>query len=206
MINKGNPLFLGVSMIKLDINILGGKLMSLKLRGSFLDFFILFFVSIVSVGGMLFFRNSNMETLVYSVGAGISFLGFIGYVIVLMKLDFKSKNLVFYSLAGIALFLSTLGLCVVLVENKPIIEMLISKIVYVFVIGAMIILGSKVPSKKNINILAIISSAFVLSSFAAQRILKENNAAEFIMLGIAVICIFATDIAIIMKSYINGEK
>ncbi|MFK4784925.1 hypothetical protein [Fusobacterium sp. MFO224] len=180
--------------------------MFFKSKESFLEFFILFFVVIISVAGILFFRNSEMETLNYSVVAGIFFLGFMGYIITTIKLNLKTKNLMFYILAGIALFLSTLGLCIVLVQNKPIIEMLISKVIYVFVVGAMIILGSKVPSKKKINILVIVSSAFVLSSFAAQRILKENNAAEFVMLGIAVICIFATDIAIIMKSYINGEK
>lgn len=195
-----------IFMIKLYIKLLGGDLMIFKSKGNFFSFFVLCFVIIVSVGGMLFFKNSKMETLIYSVGAGISFLGFMGYVIMLIKLKITAKNSIFYILAGITLFLSTLGLCIVLVKNKPIIEMLISKVVYVFVIGAMIALGSKVPSKKNIHVLSIISSSFVLSSFAAQRILENNSPAEFVMLGIAVISIFTVNISIIVKNYINGDN
>lgn len=180
--------------------------MFFKSKENFLGFFVLCFVIIVSIGGMLFFKNSDMETLIYSVGAGISFLGFIGYVLMLIKLKRTAKNVIFYILAGITLFLSTLGLCIVLVENKPIIEMLISKVIYVFIIGAMITVGSKVPSKKKIHILSIVSSTFVLSSFAAQRILENNSPAEFVMLGIAVISIFAVNVSIIIKNCINGDN
>lgn len=177
----------------------------LNIKRKYLDLIILFFTILVLINIFLYFKNPIMETLVYSVGASTFFISFIFYLTIFNKPSVAIRKNMFYIFSGSSLFLSTVGLCLVLIKNKPIMEMLISKIIYVIIIGTIIIIGSKTSARKNIYILPIVSSAFVLSSFVAQKILKNNSLVEILMVSLVSICIFVIDI-IIIKNYIGGEK
>lgn len=176
-----------------------------NVKGKHLAFIILFCTILVFIIEFLYLKNSIMETLVYSVGATTFFFSFILYSMILNKPSIAIKKNMFYVFSGSSLLLSTIGLSLVLIKNKPMMEMLISKIIYVIIIGTIIAIGSKTLVRKNTYIISIISSAFVLSSFVAQKILKNNSLAEILIVSLVSICIFTIDI-IIIKLYINGEK